>query len=163
MISEEQIAQFHRDGFLVLRAMFQGEELEELRHAADAVQAEGMAGEGEHHMYYDKADGSKTCYRGEHMWDRRDIFERLPSNRTCWLASDSARGTRLCHSVTHSSARFPAVMCRSRGTRTRRTLGRRATPRPSRYRTSTSIFIWANRIAAMSSDEFQRKKTLVQN
>jgi len=74
MLSEEQIAQFHRDGFLILRGIFQGAELEELRQAADAVQAEGMAGEGEHHLYRDNADGSKTYFRSEYMWDRGDIF-----------------------------------------------------------------------------------------
>jgi ectoine hydroxylase-related dioxygenase (phytanoyl-CoA dioxygenase family) len=77
MISKEQIAQFHADGFLILRGMFQGEELEELRHAADAVQAEGMAGEGQHHLYRDKADGSKTYHRSEQMWDRGDIFRAV--------------------------------------------------------------------------------------
>ena len=53
MLSADQIAQYHRDGFLVLRGMFAGRELDLLRAAADRVQAEAEARQGKAHCYQD--------------------------------------------------------------------------------------------------------------
>ncbi len=46
MLSQEQIDFFHQNGFLIMRQMFQGEELRLLKQAVDEVQAQGVAKEG---------------------------------------------------------------------------------------------------------------------
>jgi len=76
MLTQEQIDQYHHDGFLVIPGVFQGEELERLRAAADAVQAEGDAGQGEDHMYTE-IDGVKRYFRSERMWDRDPVFRAV--------------------------------------------------------------------------------------
>jgi len=76
MLSQEQIDQFHRDGFLIIPGVFQGEELERLRAAADAVQAEGDAGQGDGHQHRE-IDGVKRYYRSEQMWDRDVVFRAV--------------------------------------------------------------------------------------
>jgi ectoine hydroxylase-related dioxygenase (phytanoyl-CoA dioxygenase family) len=73
MLTAEQIAAFHRDGFLVIRGVFKGRELEELRKAADGVVAEGLAKKAPHHQYH-KIDGQEVYYRSERMFERDPIF-----------------------------------------------------------------------------------------
>jgi ectoine hydroxylase-related dioxygenase (phytanoyl-CoA dioxygenase family) len=74
MLTQAQVDQLHRDGFLVIRNVFGGEELAALRRAADAVVQEGMAGQGQHHLYYDLPGGVKRYFRSEQMWERDPIF-----------------------------------------------------------------------------------------
>ena len=74
MIEQHQIDQFHRDGFLALRQVFAGEELELLRLAADRVQADGVAGLGRDHRYHRFPDGIEVYHRSEGLWDRDPIF-----------------------------------------------------------------------------------------
>jgi len=74
MLSPAQIDQLHRDGFLVIRNVFQGRELDALRRAADAVMQEGISRQGEHHLYYDMPDGSQRYFRSEFMWERAPVF-----------------------------------------------------------------------------------------
>lgn len=74
MLAQAQIDQFHRDGFLVLRQVFGGDELELLRLAADRVEADGVAGLGQHHCYHTLPGGLKLYGRSERMWDRDPIF-----------------------------------------------------------------------------------------
>ncbi|MBI2501663.1 MAG: phytanoyl-CoA dioxygenase family protein [Candidatus Latescibacteria bacterium] len=74
MLDQRQIDQFHREGFLALRQVFGGEELELLRLAADRVQADGVAGLGQHHLYHTFPSGIKAYYRSERIWDRDPIF-----------------------------------------------------------------------------------------
>ena len=47
MLTQEQIDQFHRDGFVRIPGLFAGGELDLLRNAADHVQAEGVARTGD--------------------------------------------------------------------------------------------------------------------
>lgn len=77
MLTQEQIAQFHRDGFIRIPQLFQGAELEALRAAAEQVQNEANEGRGEHHAYRTQPDGRKVYYRSERMWDRQPIFKAV--------------------------------------------------------------------------------------
>jgi phytanoyl-CoA hydroxylase len=62
MLNNQQVDQFHRDGLLVLRAVFGGEELDALRRAAEEVQEEAVAGRGSGHGYRED-NGRKQYYR----------------------------------------------------------------------------------------------------
>ncbi len=92
MLSADQIAQFHRDGFLALRGVFHGRELDLLRAAADQVVAEGVARRGEHHLYWPQPDGSTTYFRSERMWDRDPIFGAATVNPTLLAAIGQCYG-----------------------------------------------------------------------
>ena len=76
MLTQEQIDQFHRDGFVRIRGLFAGSELDLLRNAADHVQAEGVARTGDDHLYK-KIAGRDVYYRSERMWRRHDIFQAV--------------------------------------------------------------------------------------
>ncbi|MBV7332505.1 phytanoyl-CoA dioxygenase family protein [Chloroflexi bacterium TSY] len=81
MFTQAQIDQFHRDGFIVAKALIQGEELATLQKAADRVMAEGIAGKDEvDHRYRPNPDGSRTYFRSEKMWDRDPIFQAVTVN-----------------------------------------------------------------------------------
>lgn len=73
MLTSDQIADFHRTGFLVLRDVFVGRELDELRMAADRVVEEGAAGRGHDHWSRD-IDGRSVYFRSERLWQRDDAF-----------------------------------------------------------------------------------------
>jgi phytanoyl-CoA hydroxylase len=75
VLNAEQIAQFHRDGFLKIPGLFRGRELDDLRRAADAVVSEAVAGRGKDHAYHQRPDGQKVYFRSERMWQRDPIFQ----------------------------------------------------------------------------------------
>src|SRR3954470_10937236 len=77
MITQQQIDQFHADGFLILRGMFGGKELIELQAAAQRVQEEGSAGKGKDHLYREIPGKGKVYFRSEKMWDRDPIFRAV--------------------------------------------------------------------------------------
>lgn len=77
MLTQEQIEFFHANGYLVMRGLIQGRELEMLRAAANAVVAEGIARKGAHHLYYTYPDGREVYRRSEKMWERGDIFQAV--------------------------------------------------------------------------------------
>jgi len=77
MLTQDQIAFFHANGYLVMRGLIYGRELEMLREAGDAVVAEGIARRGEHHLYYTYPDGREVYRRSEKMWARGDIFQAV--------------------------------------------------------------------------------------
>jgi hypothetical protein len=77
VLTQEQIDSFHADGYLIMRGVFQGEELRLLTAAVDAVQAQGEAREGEHHLYAKGPDGEQVYWRSEQMWGRGDIFRAV--------------------------------------------------------------------------------------
>lgn len=81
MLTEQQIDYFHANGYLIMKGLFKGKELELLQQAADAVQAEGVAREGHDHRYYKNKDGSETYWRSEKMWQRDDIFQAATVNQ----------------------------------------------------------------------------------
>jgi hypothetical protein len=74
MLDQPAIDQFHRDGFLRWPQVFGGDELELLRLAVDRVQADGMAGRGQHHRYHPLAGGLETYVRTEGLWERDPAF-----------------------------------------------------------------------------------------
>jgi len=74
MLTQDQIDQFHRDGFLAVRGVFSDQEVRALRDAAEAVQADGIAGIGDGHGYRE-VDGEKQYYRTDGvLWDREAAF-----------------------------------------------------------------------------------------
>lgn len=80
MLTRAQIDQFHRDGFLKIPGVFQGEELEKLLAAADRVVEEGINEKGENHLYHIQPDGKKEYFRSERMWLRDEIFQAVTVN-----------------------------------------------------------------------------------
>lgn len=80
MLYTEQIDQFHQTGFLHIKGVFQGRELEELREAARVVEDDAVNGRDPYHYYHFKPDQSKTYYRSERMWGRADIFQAVTVN-----------------------------------------------------------------------------------
>ena len=77
MLTQSQIDQFHRDGFVIVRSVLADRELDELLHAVDRCQAEGIAGTGSDHKYHVHPDGKKVYRRSEKMWSRAEIFQAL--------------------------------------------------------------------------------------
>jgi hypothetical protein len=77
MLSQVQIDFFHQNGYLILRGLFQGEELRLLTEAVDAVQAQGVARQGENHLYLPGPNGEEVYWRSERIWSRGDIFRAV--------------------------------------------------------------------------------------
>jgi ectoine hydroxylase-related dioxygenase (phytanoyl-CoA dioxygenase family) len=81
MLTREEIAAFHRTGFLMLRGVFVGRELYELRAAAGRVVEEGVAERGHDHWSRD-IDGRNVYFRSERLWQRDDVFQSAVVNPT---------------------------------------------------------------------------------
>jgi ectoine hydroxylase-related dioxygenase (phytanoyl-CoA dioxygenase family) len=74
MLTRQRIDQFHRDGSLVLRRVFNEEEVRALQQAADEVTQEAVAGIGTGHGYRD-VDGRRQYYRTDGvLWERYAAF-----------------------------------------------------------------------------------------
>ena len=82
LLSQSQIDEFPRNGFLVIRGLVRGRELEALQQAARFVAEEGLAMKGHDHLYQQVADGSKVYWRSEKMWGRGDIFQAVTVHPT---------------------------------------------------------------------------------
>lgn len=80
MLTQEQIDYFHTNGYLIMRGLIKGKELELLQKAADVCQAQGIKKVGADHRYYTR-DGSETYWRSENMWQRDDIFQAVTVNQ----------------------------------------------------------------------------------
>jgi phytanoyl-CoA hydroxylase len=80
MLTQNQLDFFHTQGYLVMRRLIAGRELAVLREQADRVIAQGLAGQGEHHLYRPGASGRKTYWRSEEMWQRDPIFLAVTVN-----------------------------------------------------------------------------------
>src|SRR6266705_1287612 len=74
MLTQEQLDFFHTTGYLIMRGLIGGRELAVLQEQADQVIAQGLARQGEYHLYRNSADGRKTYWRSEEMWQRDPIF-----------------------------------------------------------------------------------------
>lgn len=79
MLTREEIAAFHRTGFLLIPGVFVGRELDELRTAADRVVEEGAAAKGHDHWSRD-IDGKTVYFRSERLWQRNDVFQSAAVN-----------------------------------------------------------------------------------
>jgi ectoine hydroxylase-related dioxygenase (phytanoyl-CoA dioxygenase family) len=78
LLTQPQIDSFHGRGFLVMRGVVGGRELEMLQEAADRGIAEGLARIGkENHRYAPGPDGREVYWRSERMWDRDEIFRAV--------------------------------------------------------------------------------------
>lgn len=80
MLTQAQIDFFHENGYLIMRGLIRGRELEELTQAADEVQRQGIAREGEGHRYAYFNETEKVYWRSENMWKRGDIFLAVTVN-----------------------------------------------------------------------------------
>src|SRR5256885_276796 len=80
MLSQEQVDFFHTNGYLIMRGLINGGELEELQRAAESVVAEGVARRGTDHKYHAYPDGREVYWRSERMWERGDIFQAVTVN-----------------------------------------------------------------------------------
>jgi ectoine hydroxylase-related dioxygenase (phytanoyl-CoA dioxygenase family) len=77
MLTQEQIDFFHTNGYLIMRGVFQGEELRQLTEAVNVVQAQGVARKGSDHLYLPGPNGQEVYWRSENMWQRGDIFQAV--------------------------------------------------------------------------------------
>lgn len=82
MLSQQQIDFFHANGHLIMRGLLHGHELAELTAAADRVQAEGVARQGDlaDHRYAPGPDGAEVYWRSENIWARDPIFRAVTVN-----------------------------------------------------------------------------------
>lgn len=80
MLTQEHIDFFHTHGYLIMRGLIGDRELALLREQADHVIAQGLAGQGEGHLYRSSAEGRKTYWRSEEMWQRDPIFLAVTVN-----------------------------------------------------------------------------------
>jgi phytanoyl-CoA hydroxylase len=81
MLTQDQLDFFHTNGYLIMRSVIQGSELEMLREAADHVIKEGIAHIGESdHRYVTGPEGNEVYWRSERMWERDDIFRAVTVN-----------------------------------------------------------------------------------
>lgn len=79
MLTQEQIDFFHANGYLIMRGVVQGVELARLQQAADEVQAQGIAREGNvvDHRYAPGPGGEEVYWRSEKMWQRGDVWQSV--------------------------------------------------------------------------------------
>jgi phytanoyl-CoA hydroxylase len=74
VLSQDQIDRFHRDGLLIIRGVFDADEVSDLRRAADDLTEEAVAGRGSGHGYRE-VDGRREYYRSDGvLWDRDAAF-----------------------------------------------------------------------------------------
>jgi ectoine hydroxylase-related dioxygenase (phytanoyl-CoA dioxygenase family) len=78
-LSQEQIADFNREGYLLVKDLFCGQELSHLSAAADRVIEEGLRGVGRDHGHTDESDPT-TYFRSEGMLDRDPAFLLAAAN-----------------------------------------------------------------------------------
>jgi ectoine hydroxylase-related dioxygenase (phytanoyl-CoA dioxygenase family) len=82
ILSDEQVAQFHRDGFLLVRGMYSADEVADISDWTDAV-ASYPEVPGKYMMYFEKsqADGSRILCRIENFVPYHDGFSKLITTR----------------------------------------------------------------------------------
>jgi ectoine hydroxylase-related dioxygenase (phytanoyl-CoA dioxygenase family) len=80
MLSQAEIDRFHRDGFLVMRQVVTGAELALLQAASQVVIDQGIARQGDSHLYQRRPDGSEVYWRSEGMWQRDPAFRAVALN-----------------------------------------------------------------------------------
>jgi phytanoyl-CoA hydroxylase len=92
MLTEKQLNQFHRDGLLVLRGLFDDEEIQALREAAEKVTREAVAGGGSGHGYRD-VDGRRQYYRTDDvLWEHDAAFRMATVNPSLLAAVGQCLG-----------------------------------------------------------------------
>ena len=87
ILSEQQIAQFHRDGFLVVRGMYSPQEVEAISQWTDDVAAWPETA-GKCMMYFEESqdDGSRLLCRIENFVPFHEGFSMLITKRRMQLA-----------------------------------------------------------------------------
>jgi len=93
MLSKQQIDQFHRDGFLLVRAMYPSAEMDEIKGWADEVSG-AIEIPGGTMMYFESSrqDGSRILSRIENLVPYHDGFRRLIMRRRMLQAVDELFG-----------------------------------------------------------------------
>jgi len=81
VLDEQQIDFFHTNGYLIMRRLIRGRELELLQEAASRVIQEGIERIGEaDHRYAVGPDGLEVYWRSERMWERHPVFQAVTVN-----------------------------------------------------------------------------------
>ena len=82
MLSQEQVNQFHRDGFLVVRGMYNSEEMKDISRWTNEV-AGSPEKPGHYMMYFEpsKQDGSRIISRIEDFVSFHEGFAELITRR----------------------------------------------------------------------------------
>jgi phytanoyl-CoA hydroxylase len=81
MLTQKQLDFFHANGYLIMRGIFRGRELDLLQTAADRVIEEGIARiDEEDHRYMAGPHGEDVYWRSERMWERAPIFRAVTVN-----------------------------------------------------------------------------------
>jgi hypothetical protein len=80
-LQADQVDQFHRDGFLIMRGLFSPREMRGLQAAADRVVAGAVSGQGDGHRYLPGPDGTPTYWRTDNvLWDSDPAFAAATVN-----------------------------------------------------------------------------------
>jgi ectoine hydroxylase-related dioxygenase (phytanoyl-CoA dioxygenase family) len=88
MLSQEQVDTLHRDGFLVIRGLFSGEELRLLQEESKKVETQGIElsqsisvdeqkNKSVDDHVFRKVDREMRYFRSEKMWNRHPIFKAV--------------------------------------------------------------------------------------
>ena len=79
MLTQDQIDFFHANGYLIMRGVIKGRELQMLQDAAEQVKNQGVARQGNvaDHRYAPGPDGREVYWRSENMWGRADVFQAV--------------------------------------------------------------------------------------
>ena len=87
ILSDEQVEQFHRDGYLVVRGMYSPEEVDEISRWTDEVAAYPEV-PGQYMMYFEQSrdDGSRILCRIENFVPYHEGFAKLIMARRMQLA-----------------------------------------------------------------------------
>src|SRR5215204_4674769 len=126
MLTAKEIGQFHRDGVLALRGVFDREEVRALQRAADEVTAEAVAGRGHGHGYRE-VDGRRQYYRTDGvLWDHDAAFQMATVNPNLLSAVGQCLGHPFVPINDSLVVKLPIPAWRSGGTRIRPTRDRMA-------------------------------------
>ncbi len=81
MLTQADLDFFHANGYLIMRGLISGRELELLQAAAGRVVEEGIGRVGEaDHRYAKGPDGREVYWRSERMWERDEVFQAVTVN-----------------------------------------------------------------------------------
>ena len=98
MFTQKEINLFHKNGIIIAKGLFKGDELIKLQDATAKVVNEGLENTPlqtkdadpsddyaanknfDDHLYLVKEDGSHIYRRSERMWERNDIFQAATVN-----------------------------------------------------------------------------------
>ena len=81
MLQSEDLLFFHRNGYLIMRGLIHGAELQALQADSSRLVAEGRAHLGVDHLYRPTFGGDAPVDQGDVYWRSENMLERDPSYR----------------------------------------------------------------------------------